>query len=208
MRGVPPDVFIHPQHRDAAEPVLVLDQAAPAFGEDGGVGGVPGDREDPRNPVDAQVIQDRGASRPVQGGAGELDPRWRHGPGVFLPEPSASGARVPADAQQQGGGLVPVGDVSQAATDRAPGCAHRTTGGVPGVRCWPVAVKTELVEVGGRGEIGCGEGGVGHVEVFRDGYCWAASIMGGLDVCLGMRRAGLGWGSGGYTLNCEEPGSD
>lgn len=69
--------------------------------------------------------------------------------------------------------------------------------------------QTELVEAGGRGEIGCGESGVGHVEVFRDGYCWAVSIMGGSRPLSreAKRRTGLGWRvrAGRLHAQLEEP---
>lgn len=63
--------------------------------------------------------------------------------------------------------------------------------------------QTQLVEAGERGEIGCGEGRLGHVEVFRDGDCGATSILGGLDLYLGMRRAGLGWAGGQGRLHAQ-----
>lgn len=119
------------------------------------------------------------------------------------------------DAQQQGGGSVPVGDVGQAAADRAPGrpshrsrCAPEVLFGQPALqgRCLRGEVltggsQTEQVEAGERGEIGCGEGTLDHVEVIRDGYCLATSILGGLDVHLRMRRARtrVGWGQGTAT---------
>ncbi|SIN18979.1 Uncharacterised protein [Mycobacteroides abscessus subsp. abscessus] len=86
----------------------------------------------------------------------------------------------------------------QMSGDRAPGYTHGPAGGAPGIRFRDPALKgrslrgevlpggsqTELVEAGERGEVGCGEDKVRHVEVFCDGFGLATSIMGGLDLCL------------------------
>lgn len=212
--GVMPDALVHPQHRDPVEPGGVLDQPALALAQDGGVGGIPRDPEDLRHPVvTLGWSSTRARSAQSRGGAGQLGPCGCRPAGVFLPEPSTPGARVAADAQQQGGGAVPVGHMRRTAGDRAPRGAHGPAVGAPGVRFGGPALKgrslsgegvpggsqTQGVKAGERGEVGCGEGTVGHVEVFCDGFGLATSIMGASTCVRGVRRAGGCWADGPGT---------
>lgn len=59
--------------------------------------------------------------------------------------------------------------------------------------------EAEVVEAAERRQVGCSEGSVGHVGVFRmDGV--GTSNLGGPRPLSSHRRLGQG-----YTLNCEEP---
>lgn len=79
--------------------------------------------------------------------------------------------------------------------------------GTPGAGLWGEVLagsgQTELVEAGERGDIWSGEGTVGHVEVFRDGYCLATSILEASACVWGVRRAGPGCAGGVRRLHTQ-----
>ena len=55
--GVALGVLVDTNDGDAVETVVVIDQQPVAFGEDGVVGGVPGDAEPGRDPGDREVLK-------------------------------------------------------------------------------------------------------------------------------------------------------
>ena len=64
--GVPPHVLIHPDHADAVEALLILDQDSAPLVEDRGVRGVPRHPEPFGNTGHGQVLADDAFQRPPQ----------------------------------------------------------------------------------------------------------------------------------------------
>jgi hypothetical protein len=184
-----PAVLVHANDPDTVEPAGVVDQHPRALGEDGIVGGVPGDAEPGGYPGHRQVLHDDPFQRPPQPSAGQLRPRFGGLRGVLTPHVAATGAAVAADRDQQGGGPPPerfvcqraghgVADNAFAAAPVAPSVRvchsarqHRTVG----LEALPGDFESELVQSAEQGQISAGEArgrdSVNHVEVFQDGQC-------------------------------------
>jgi hypothetical protein len=57
---VPPDVLVHADDTDTVKATRIIDEQTLAFGQDGGVGGVPGQLRIPGNRQDGSVIHHQG----------------------------------------------------------------------------------------------------------------------------------------------------
>ncbi len=89
-------MLIDPDDLDAVEPGLVVDEDSLTFGQDGGVGSVPRDRESFGDPGDGQVLDHDAFQRPPQPAARELRPRLGGTAGVVTPHVPAARAPVAA----------------------------------------------------------------------------------------------------------------
>ncbi len=105
--GVAPDVFIDADHGDAVEPGRIVDQGALAFGEDGIVGGVPGDSEPVGDPGHSEVLHHQAFKSPPQSAAGQLRPRLRGLRGVLPPHMPTFAAAVATHGHVQTGRSPP-----------------------------------------------------------------------------------------------------
>jgi hypothetical protein len=76
-------VLIDADDRDAVEAIDVVDQDAPALGQDRVVGGVPRHRQTLRDPGNGQVLDHQPLQRPAQRAAGQLRPRFGVPAGVL-----------------------------------------------------------------------------------------------------------------------------
>ena len=94
-------MLVDAEDPDAAEPVRVAQQHAPALGHDGVVGGVPRDGEALGDAGDGQVLADDRLRRPPQRSAGQPGPRLRGLAEVLTPDVPAAGAAVAADRHKQ-----------------------------------------------------------------------------------------------------------
>src|SRR3546814_14105437 len=63
---VTPEVLVETDHGDLVEPVFVVDEHPPSFGQDSSVRGVPGDSEALGDSGDGQVLSDQPRERPPQ----------------------------------------------------------------------------------------------------------------------------------------------
>ena len=115
VTGVPPAMLVDPDHRDAVEPVRVVDQRAAAFGQDGVVGGVPADGELLRRswPRIGAGRRSRSAPSAAPGARAGLAALGRLA-GVLAPHMRAVAAPVAAHRDQQRGRSPPQRLVRQA----------------------------------------------------------------------------------------------
>ena len=89
LAGVPPDVLIDADHLHPVKACGVADQDPSALGEDGVVGGVPGDPQGLGDAGDRQVLTDDRRQRPTQRTPGQLGARLGGLAGVLPPHVSA-----------------------------------------------------------------------------------------------------------------------
>ena len=208
--GVPPDVLIDAENLDAVEPVRIVDQDPLALGQDGVVGGVPGDPESFSDTGDGQVLAHDAFERPPQTTPRELRPRLSSQAGVLAPHMPAAGAPIATDrdhqrgrpptqrlVRQTPGHCVARRSLASAATTPPlirPVGLDDATGQDSTVRLEPLPghFETELVESAEHGQIRAGKarprGSVRHVEVFRMGSV-RTSIFGRPRPLPGHRRA-------------------
>jgi hypothetical protein len=179
-------VLVDAEHPDAVEPARIIDQTPPAFGEDGVVGGVPGDTEACGDAGDGEVVEDQRGQRPARGGAGEFRARLRGPARVLLLEPAAGRATEPPNTQQQRRGPVPERLVCQSARDRSAWCRLTAASPAPrvnlgeatldhrptGREMLPDGFEAELVQAAERGQVRGRECSVDH----RRGLLEMASV--------------------------------
>ena len=211
--GVSPHVLVDPDDLHAVEPAGVVDQDALAFGQDGVVGGVPGDPETLGDAGDGQVLAHEALQRPPQASARQLGPRLGRPTGVLAPHVPAATAPVTADRDQQRHRTPPQRLVRQPSQDGVARRALAAAAAAPLVGCHdatrqhrtirleplPEHLKAELVQSAERGQVRASEGSVRQVEVFRMGGV-RTSIFKRPRPLPGHRRA-----APLYTLICEEP---
>lgn len=214
--GVAPEVLVNTDHADGVEAGWVIDQQLLALGQDGVVGGVPGNPEPGGDPCDREVIDDQGFQCPPHPAAGEFRPLGRGGGGVLSPAVAAVTTPVAPDPHQQGRGEVAERLVSEATSDRAARGRPRPAGAAPriflrestlehrplGREALTDGDQTEFVQAREGRQIGAVEGSVGHVEVFLMASV-RTSIIGRPRRLSRHRRAHPTLRS--YTLICEEP---
>jgi hypothetical protein len=207
--GVSPHVLIDPYDGHAVEAMFVVDHDALAFGQDGVVGGVPGDPEPFGDPGDGQVLAHDPFQRPPQPTPRELGPRLRGQGGVLAPHTPAAGAPVAAHGHFQHRGSPAQRLVGQsphhavtrgslAAAAAAPPIGLHNPAGQDrpvGLEALPDNLEAELVESAERSQVRAGEartrGSVRHVEVFQMGGV-GTSIFGRPRPLPGHRRADHG----------------
>lgn len=97
-----PDVLIHADDPDSVEAVLVVDEDPLAFGQDGVIGGVPGDREPFGDAGNGQVLDHDALQRPPQPESRELGSWFGGLRGVLAPHVSAAGAPIAAHRDHHG----------------------------------------------------------------------------------------------------------
>ena len=215
--GVAPHVLIDPDDLHPLEPAGVVDEDPLALGEDGVVGGVPGDPQALGDPGDGQVPDHDALQRPPQPTTRQLRSRLGRPAGVLAPHVATTRAPVAADRDQQRGRSPAQRLVGQPPGHRVPRRALAPAATTPlvgfddparqngplAVEALPRDFKSELVEPAEGGQIRAAEAGrrgsVAHVEVFRMGSV-RTSILGRPRRLLRDRRA-----STIYTVNCEEP---
>ena len=73
--GVAPHVVVHADHGDPVKALLVVNQHTLVFGQDGVVGGVPGDAEPVGDAGHGEVLDHDPFQGPSQSGAGQHRPR-------------------------------------------------------------------------------------------------------------------------------------
>jgi hypothetical protein len=181
--GVPPDVHIHANHLHAVEAVRVVDQGTLAFGQDGVVGGVPGDSEPVGDPGHGEVLHHQAFQRPPQTSAGQLRPRLRSEAGVLPPDVAALAAAVAPDGDLQAGGSPAERLVRQPSDHGAPRNALAAAAPAPVVRVDDAAGEhraigvealtghdePELVQAAEHSQVGAAEAGVRGSVVQRRG---------------------------------------
>jgi hypothetical protein len=107
--GMSPHVLVDPDHVDAVEVMLVVDQDLLVLGQDRVVGGVPRNREAVGDPGHGQVLDHDRLQCPPQPAARELR-SWLGGTaGVLAPHVPAGAAPVTVDRDQQPRGTPPNG---------------------------------------------------------------------------------------------------
>ena len=185
-------MLIHPDHRDALEPVRVIDQHPPTLGQDRGVSGVPRDPEPGRDPGHREVVDHDRLQRPGQATARELGARRCGNGGVLTPHAPTVAAAVALDTDQQRRRTVTEGLVSQSARHGPARDALGATDPTPWIRLsdpaldhrpirldpLPDSDEPELVQAAEQREVRVSEGSVMHVEVFQMG-CVGTPIIGG-----------------------------
>ena len=224
------DVFVDADDSDVVEPGRVVDQGPLAFGQDGVVGGVPGDPESFGDAGDGEVLNDDALQSPAQPAARQLRSGFGGAGGVLAPHVGAAGAGVAADRHDQRRWSPTERLVGQAAGHGVAGDAFAAAASTPpfvGISVLDDAAgehgplrfealagydEAELVEAAEGGQIGGVEpcirarrdGSVVHVEVFQvEGV--GTSILGRPRPLSAHRRAENEVAS--HTLNCEEPGT-
>ena len=109
-----PHVFIHANDTHAFKPSWIIDQQARPFGQDSGVGGIPGHAEGLGDTRHRQMMNDHASQRPAHRRPRELGAwigRLAH---ILAPHMGALRAPVAAHAHVQDRGLPSVGLVCQA----------------------------------------------------------------------------------------------
>ena len=107
-------MFIHANDTHAFKPSWIIDQQARPFGQDSGVGGIPGHAEGLGDTRHRQMMNDHASQRPAHRRPRELGAwigRLAH---ILAPHMGALRAPVAAHAHVQDRGLPSVGYVSQA----------------------------------------------------------------------------------------------
>src|SRR5699024_3274749 len=111
--GVPPDMFVDADDAHVIEPGRILDESPMSFGQDRVISGVPGYSELGRDDGDRGVIDNECFQSPCESGARDLGPGWGCLVGVMAPHAPTEFALVATESDEQGGGTVPEGFVSQ-----------------------------------------------------------------------------------------------
>lgn len=213
---MPPDVLIDADRGHPLEPARVVDESAPAFGEDRGVGGMPGHPESGRDPGHGEVVDHDGLERPPEPAAGDLRPTLSGEACVLPPGATAVPAPVAAHPHQQRGGSVTERLVRQLSGDGVPRRAFGPASAAPRIRVNDTAFdhcplrsqvlsdgyQAEFVEAAERRQIRRSEGSVEHVEVFQMASVGTPII--GRPRCLSRHRRAHPDHSA-RTLNYEEP---
>jgi hypothetical protein len=211
--GVAPHVLVDPDDTDTVEASDVVDQRPLALGQNGVIGGVPGDCQTLGDPGDGQVLHHDALQRPPQTTTRQLRSRFGRLGGVLAPHVTAARAPVAADGDFERRGSPPERLVGQPPDHGVARCPFAAAAAAPvvgfdhpagehrsiGFDALPDGVQAELVESAERGQVRASEGSVVHVEVFRmDGV--RTSILGRPRRLSPDRRA-----SRRYTLIWEEP---
>ena len=213
LAGVPPYAAIDTKHPDTVEPGGVGDQDPPALGQDGVVGGVPGDPEGFGDPGDREVLADDPGQRPAQPTAGQLGPRLGGPAGVLPPHVTAGRAPVAANRHHQrrrppterlvrepAGDAIARGPLAAAPPAPPIGVGDPTRQYRPvGLQLLPDDLQTELVEPAERGQVRAREGSV-QQRRGPSGGSVRTPILEGPRPSTGQRRAACP-----YTFICEEP---
>ena len=174
--GVPPYMLINANDPHPVETVPVIDQHAPAFGQDSLVRGIPAHSQPLGDPGDREVLADHSFQRPAQPAAGEFRPRLGSFGHVLPPHMPAPAATVAADAHQQSGRPPSEGFMTQSPGYRVPGNAlasalvapviglNNTAGQDSTLRAdiLPGHFKAEPVEAAECGQVRALEGSVKH----------------------------------------------
>ena len=211
--GMAPHVLVDPDDLHTVEAVRIVDEDPSAFGQDGGVGGVPRHPETFGDPGHGQVLAHDAGQRPPQPAARQLRPRLGRLAHVLAPHMPTASAPVAAHRHHQRRRTPPQRLVRQPASHRVPGDTLTPAAPAPLVRlndparqhrtirlqALPDNLQAELVEAGERAQVRAGEGSVNHVEVFLVGSV-RTSILGGPRPLPSHRRA-----DHAYTVICEEP---
>jgi hypothetical protein len=111
--GVPPYMLIDADDAHVVEPGRIVDEDPLPFGKDRVVSGVPGNGELSRDDGDRSVIDNECFQSPGEPGSGDLRPGWGCLIGVMAPHAPTDFAFVASKSDEQGGGAVPEGFVSQ-----------------------------------------------------------------------------------------------
>ena len=98
-----PDVLVDSDRGDRVEAAIIGDQESVPFGQDGGVGGVPGHCEALRDPGDREVLQDQALQLPAQAPAADLREWFASGRGVLAPDTTAARVLVAENREREGG---------------------------------------------------------------------------------------------------------
>ena len=213
LAGVPPDVLIDPEPPHPAEAGRVADQNPAALGEEGVVGGVPGDSESLRGSGDRAVLADGRRQRPAQPAARELGRRLSGPAGVLAPHVPATRAPVAAACDEQRrrapterlvrqmAGDALVRDALAAAPPAPPiGLGDPTRQHRPvGLQLLPDDLQAEVVQAAERGQVRAREGSV-QQRRGPSGGSVRTPILEGPRPSTGQRRA-----SRLYTVICDEP---
>lgn len=182
---VAPDVLVDADRGDPVEARRIVNEEALPLSEDRVVGGVPGHVQRFRDTSDGEVLADDGFQRPPDCGTGEFRPRLSSARRVFAPDGAAGVAAEPADANEERCGAPAERDMRESTRHRpargafcAAPATERIAIGRATFQKRPVGRdlltgdgKAVGIEQAERGQVGRGEGSVGHVEVFRMGEC-------------------------------------
>ncbi len=211
------NVLVDADGGDAVEPGGVVDRDALAFGQDGVVGGVPGDPEPFGDPGDGEVMAHDRLQCPPQAATRQLRPRLGRLRGVLAPDVAAACALVAADTHEQrrrspaewlvrdlSGAGVAGSALAAAASAPALGAVvgvddSAGEDGAVGFEVLAAHGQAELVEPAELGQVRAREGSVRQVEVFRMASV-RTPILGRPRRLSEDRHA-----SAHHTLICEEP---
>ena len=183
-----PHMLINTDHLHRVEPGRVLDQDPLAFGEDGGVGGVPRHAQALSDPGHAQVRDHDPFQRPPQPTSRQLGPRLRRRRGVLAPDMTTTDAAVAAHRDQQCCRTPPERFMRQPTDQAVPRHPLAAAAPTPLVRvadptrqdcparlkALPEHDQAELVEAGKCGQVRGREGSDPSISV-KSGTTWRGS---------------------------------
>ena len=209
-------MFIHANDTHAFKPSWIIDQQARPFGQDSGVGGIPGHAEGLGDTRHRQMMNDHASQRPAHRRPRELGAwigRLAH---ILAPHMGALRAPVAAHAHVQKRGTPPVRLVRQAPDYRVTRLTLAPAAATPPIltndaacqHCvvWLNALagyfQTQVIQARERAQVGAIKGSIGHVEVFQmDGV--GTPIIGRPRPIPGHDTPNPA--NNTYTLNYEEP---
>ena len=174
-------MFIHADDTHAVEPSRVVDERALAFGQDSGVGPLPGHAQGLGDARHRQMMNDHAHQRPAHRRTRELGAwigRLAH---VLAPHMGARRALVTTHAHMQDRRASPVRLVRQAPDHRVTSHALTSAASTPTVRTsnpvsqhgtvWPNALARHLqpqaIQARERAQVRTIKGSIGYVEVFQ-----------------------------------------
>ena len=214
--GVAPHVFIHANDMHAIEPSWIIDQQARPFGQDSGVGGIPGHTQGLGDTRHRQMMNDHARQCPAHRRVRELGARIGCLAHVLAPHMGALWAPVAANAHVQDRGAPPAGLVRGAPDHRVTRLALASAASTPpvltsnparqycmvGLNVLACHFQPQVIQACERGQVRAIKGSIGHVEVFQvDGV--GISIIGRPRPLPGHDTPNAVYNT--YTLKCEEP---